>query len=97
MTTTMFITLLTILSIVSSLFSEAIKKTFPKVPSTLMVAIISAIVGWAGCVVAYILMNIPFTLVTITTLIIMAPAIWLCATLGYDKVMEVIKQFGTAK
>lgn len=97
MTTTMFITLLTILSIVSSLFSEAIKKTFPNVPSTLMVAIISAIVGWAGCVVAYILMNIPFTLVTITTLIIMAPAIWLCATLGYDKVMEVIKQFGNTK
>ena len=95
MTTSLFITLLTVLSIVSSLFSEAIKKTFAKTaPSTLTVLIISAVVGWAGCGIAYILMGIPFTLVTVTTLIIMAPAVWLCATLGYDKVMEVVKQFG---
>lgn len=93
MTTTLFITLLTILSVISSLFSEAIKKTFPKVPSTLMVAIISAIVGWAGCGIAYIFIGIPFTAVTVTALIIMAPAVWLCATLGYDKVMEVFTQF----
>ena len=93
MTTTLFVTLLTILSIISSLFTEALKKTLPKkVSSTLLVLIVAIVIGWGGCAVAYILMSIPFTVTTITSLIIMAPAVWLGATLGYDKVMEVVKQ-----
>ena len=93
-TTSLFVILLTILSVVSSLFTEAIKKTFPEFSSTIAVAIISAVVGWAGCAIAYILMGVPFTVVSIIVLIIMAPAVWLCATLGYDRVMEVIKKLG---
>lgn len=97
MTTTLFIFLLTALSLISSLFAEAIKKTFAKnVSSTLTVAIISAVVGWGGCAIAYIFMGIPFTVITVTALVIMAPAVWLCATLGYDKVMEVVKQITEA-
>jgi len=93
MSTTMFVTLLTILSVISSLFTEAIKKTFPNVSSTIMIMVLSAVIGWVGCGIAYILAGIPFTLITITTLIIMAPAVWLCATLGYERVMEVVKKF----
>jgi len=92
MSTSLFITLLTILSVVSSLFTEAIKKTFPNVSSTVMALVLSAVVGWIGCAIAYILAGIPFTLVTIVTLIIMAPAVWLCATLGYERITDVIKK-----
>jgi hypothetical protein len=92
-TTTLFLTLLTILSVISSLFTEALKKTLPKkFSSTLLVLIVAIVVGWGGCAIAYILMGIPFTVVTVTSLVIMAPAVWLGATLGYDKVMEVVKQ-----
>ena len=93
MTTSLFVTLLTILSVISSLFTEAIKKTFPDVSSTIMVLVLSAIIGWGGCAIAYVLAGIPFTLITITTLIIMAPTVWLCATLGYERITEVIKKF----
>lgn len=92
MTVNLFIILVSILALASSLITEAIKKTIGTTKPTLVVAIISAITGWGGGIAAYILMGIPFTAVTIVCLILLAPCIWLGATLGYDKVIEVIKQ-----
>lgn len=92
MTVNLFIVLVTILSLVSSLITEAIKKTIGTEMPTLVVAIVSAVVGWAGGAAAYILMGIAFTSINILCLVLLAPIIWLIATLGYDKVMEVIKQ-----
>ena len=94
MTLTLFITLLTVLSLVSSLITQAIKANFNVTKPTLVVGILSGIVGWGGGVITYLLMGIPFDTSSIICLILLAPAIWLCATLGYDKVMEVIKQIG---
>ena len=94
MTLALFITLVTILSLVSSLVTEALKKNIEIKKPTLVVAIISAITGWGGGVIAYILMGIAFTLQSVICLVLLAPTIWLTATLGYDKVMEVIKQIG---
>lgn len=94
MTLTLFITLTTILALVSSLITQAIKKNFTITKPTLVVAIIAAVVGWGGGVASYFLMNIPFDASSIICLVLLAPTIWLCATLGYDKVMEVIKQIG---
>lgn len=92
MTVSIFITLVTILSTISSLCTQAAKKIFGDTKPTIIVAIISAIVGWAGGVSAYILMEIPFTAGSIVSLILLAPTIFLAATLGYDKVMEIITQ-----
>lgn len=92
MSLTMFVTLVTVLSLVSALITQAVKKVTNTNKPTLVVAIVSAVVGWAGGIAAYILLGIPFTAASIVCLILLAPAIWLCATLGYDKVMEVIKQ-----
>lgn len=92
MTLTLFISLVTALSLVSSLITEAVKKSFNATKPTLVVAIISAITGWGGGVIAYTLMNIAYTSSNIICLVLLAPTIWLMATLGYDKVMEVIKQ-----
>jgi len=97
MTLTLFITLVTILSLVSSLLTQAIKKTVDVKKPTLVVAIIAAIAGWGGGAAAYILMKIPFDSSSIICLVLLAPTCWLTATLGYDKVMEVIKQIGLMK
>lgn len=92
MTLTLFISLVTALSLVSSLVTEAIKKSFTATKPTLIVAIVSAVTGWGGGAIAYALMNIPYTSSNVICLVLLAPTIWLMATLGYDKVLEVIKQ-----
>jgi hypothetical protein len=92
MTLTLYVFLLTILALVSSLLTEACKKTFTVTKPTLLVGIISVVTGWGGGVIAYILMGIAFTTVNVICLFLLAPGIWLTATLGYDKVMEVIEQ-----
>lgn len=94
MTINLFIVLVTILSLVSSLLTEAVKATIGTTKPTLVVAIISAIVGWAGGIAAYILMGIAFTPVSIVALVLLAPVIWIGSTCGYDKVIEIIKQIG---
>jgi hypothetical protein len=92
MTLTLFITLVTILSTISSLITQAIKKITNTLKPTIVVAIVSAVCGWIGGVMAYILMGISFNPSSIVCLILLAPTIFLTATLGYDKVMEIIKQ-----
>lgn len=92
MTLSIFMSLVTILAMVSSLFTEAIKKNFKVKNATLVVLIISAIIGWGGGAVTYVLMGIPFAANNVLCLILLAPAIWLCATLGYDKVKEIISK-----
>ena len=92
MTLTLFITLVMTLALVSSLLTEAVKKIFGTDKPTLVDAIISAITGQGGGVACYILMGIAFTPSNIVCLILLAPTIWLGSTLGYDKVIEVIKQ-----
>ena len=94
MTLSIFMSLVTILAMVSSLFTEAIKKNFEVKNATLVVLIISAIIGWGGGAVTYVLMGIPFAANNVLCLILLAPAIWLCATLGYDKVKEIISKIG---
>ena len=90
MNVTIFLTLFTILSVICSLFTEAIKKTVKTEEPTMVALILSAIVGWGGSAVAYKLMGIPFDTNSIICLVLMAPVIWLGATLGYDKVKETI-------
>lgn len=93
MTLTLFLTLLSILSVVSSAITEAIKKSFSVTKPTLLVAILAAVIGWGGGAIAYVFMKVPFNeLSNIICLGLLAPSIWLSATLGYDKIMEIIKQ-----
>ena len=94
MTLALFMSLLTILSLVSSLLTQAVKANFKVNKPTLVVGIIAAVVGWGGGAAAYALMHVAFDTQSIICLVLLAPAVWLSATLGYDKVMEVIKQIG---
>lgn len=92
MTLTLFITLVTILALISSLVTEGLKKTINIKQPTVIVAIISAITGWLGGLASYILMGIAFTPSSIVCLILLAPTLFLVATNGYDKVIELISQ-----
>ena len=97
MTMTTFVILVTILSSVSSLLTQAIKKTFSNAKPVLVIAIVSALVGWAGGAMAYVLMDINWNPSSIICLFLLAPTIWLGATLGYDKVRELLAQIGSPK
>jgi hypothetical protein len=95
MTLSIFMSLVTILAMVSSLFTEAIKKNFKIKNSTLFILIVSLVVGWAGGAMTYSFIGVPFNDVNnILCLVLLGPAIWLCATLGYDKIKEVIMKIG---
>lgn len=95
MTIAYFSILLTVLSLIASLVTEAIKKIIGdkfEYSKNIIVAIVSAVLGWGGCAVAFILLSIPFTTVTIICLVLMGPAVFLVATNGYDKVIQTIEQ-----
>lgn len=94
MTLTLFITLFTILSIVNSLLTETVKRTIGTYKPTLVAAALAAVVGWGGGICAYILMGIVASPASIVCLIILAPAIFVGSTCGYDKVKEIIEQIG---
>ena len=93
MTVTLFITMLTVFALISSLLTEAIKKaTQDTVSNNVLVAIIAAIVGWGGGVAVYVIFGLAWTASNIVALILLAPACWLGAMLGYDKIIQTIKQ-----
>ena len=96
MTITTFMSILTVGILMCSLLTEAIKKTYAELDkkcSPNIIALIDAfVVGIFGTSVVYSLTGIPFTTNNILCMILMAFAIWLGATVGYDKVIQTIAQ-----
>lgn len=96
MTVTLFITLLVILSVAVSLFTEAVKKFLDeagvKYSSNLVVLILSIIVGAGGTALMYVFLGIAFTTANVLCMILMALAVWVGAMVGYDKVLQMIEQ-----
>lgn len=96
MTIQFFIILLVALCAVSSLLTEAIKRFYEnrkENPSANLIAGINAIViGGFGSVMAYIWFNIPFTVSNIVAIIAMIFLVWIGSMVGYDKVIQLIKQ-----
>lgn len=92
MTIQLFMFLFTIGSLVSSLITEAIKKTYMNISSNI-IALIDAIgVGVIGTVCAYTLMGITFNLSNIICIFLMAVCIWIGSMVGFDKVKQTINQ-----
>lgn len=96
MTVALFIKMLILGGTVTSLLTEAIKKAFEnagKTYSANMIALINAIVvGWGGTALVYILTAIPWTLNNVISLILMGVAVWVSSMIGYDKVIQLLKQ-----
>lgn len=96
MTVQIFLILLTIFAVVTSLLTQGVKYFLDelkvKYASNIVVLIIAVIVGVCGMIFYYILNGIPFIATNIIYIILMALANWLGAMLGYDKVKQAITQ-----
>lgn len=101
MTVTLFVTILTIGAAVSALLTEAIKKAYSnekKDYSANMIALINAVVvGGGGTAVTYMLVGIPWTVNNIICLILMIVCVWIGSMVGYDKIVQLIKQIAESK
>lgn len=99
MTISLFIAILTAGSILSGVLTEAIKKCYNnagKSYSANVIALINAIViGGGGTVASYMLLGIDWTVNNIICIIGVMFAVWVGAMLGYDKVLQTVKQIAT--
>lgn len=96
MTISLFATILTIGSMVNALLTEAIKKMYAnagKQYSANVVALADAIIiGGLGTAAVYMLMSIPWTVNNIICLVMMVVAVWVASMVGYDKIIQLVKQ-----
>lgn len=96
MTTTAFIGLVTVFSIITSLCAEACKKILNelnvKYASNILVCIIAAIVGALGTCAYYVFFSIDFNVANIVCIILMSVSSAIGSMVGYDKVIQTIRQ-----
>lgn len=96
MTVTLFVSLVTIFATATSLVTEAIKKVLDgkgiQYASNIVVCIVAAIVGIGGTASYYALTSIPFSGANIVAMILMGVAVAVGSMVGYDKVIQAIKQ-----
>ena len=96
MTFELFFILLTVFSIVTSLFTEGVKKMLDslkvKYASNIVVLVVSIVVGSGGTIIFYLWNHYEFTTLNVICIFLMAAANWLGSMLGYDKVMQAIEQ-----
>ena len=98
MTVETFLLLLTALSVITGLFTEGLKKTLDaakvKYASNILVLMVSVIVGGAGTTIFYLYTGVEWNSLNVTSIFLMIIANWLGAMIGYDKVIQAIKQMG---
>lgn len=96
MSITLFITMFTVGAAFAALLTEAVKKFYSnagKECSPNIVALIdSVVIGAGGTAVVYMLMDIPWTVNNIICLVLMAVCVWIGSMIGYDKVVQLLKQ-----
>ena len=96
MTIELFIIGLTACSLFTGLLTEAVKKLLDdggkSYRSNILAAICSVVVA-AIAVVAYVLItSTPVTVPFVTSCVLLTIMSWLCAMVGYDKVIQTIEQ-----
>lgn len=96
MTVETFLILLTILSIITSLFTEGIKKFLDllklRYASNIVALCVAVVVGISGTVIFYIWNDYEWTTLNMICMFLMTAANWLGAMVGYDKVKQTILQ-----
>ena len=94
-------TALLAISIVTSLTVEGIKKIFDSCkkncPSNLVAIIVSVLITVIASIVYVVVKNIPFSFLLVVEIAVLVFLSFLVATLGYDKVMQMLKQFVSHK
>ena len=89
----MFLAIFGICAIATGLITEAIKKLISDKTPNLVALITALITGTGGTAVYYVFNQIPFDLTNILAMILMGLAVAIGAMVGYDKVVQGIKQF----
>lgn len=97
MTIVIFLQMFTIGSLVSSLLTEALKKSFTKISSNVIALINAAVVGLFGTIAEYILMGVEWNAQNIVCIFLMVGCVFIGSTVGYDKVMQTILQIKNQK
>ena len=96
MTVEIFLMLLTLFSTVTSLCTEAFKKALNtagvKYATNLVVLASAFLVGGGGTMAYYILNGTEWNAENIVCVLLMIVADWIGATVGYDKVTQLIGQ-----
>jgi Na+-driven multidrug efflux pump len=86
---------------VTSLCTEGIKKILNEkeinFSSNMLAFIVACVIGVCGTAVYYILSNIPFNLTNVICMMLMGFASAIGAMVGYDKVIQTIKQISESK
>ena len=94
-------TALLIVSVVTNLTVEGIKKlldgTTVKYSSNVLAAVFSVIIACAVCVIYIIMNDIVFSLKVGVEIVILIYLGFLTSTVGYDKVVQMIKQIQSVK
>lgn len=90
-----------IISTLTGLVTEAVKKILNShnvtYCSNTLSGIVAAILS-VGIGIGYIFVaNVGFTATSIVAIVVLAVLSWLCAMIGYDKVMQAINQIKTNK
>lgn len=91
----MFLILLSTFAAISGLITEGIKnliKDKANLPCNIIAIIVSLIVGIVGCIVYYLLNDVPFTVDNIVYMVLMGLASGLVSMVGFDKVKQLIEQ-----
>lgn len=101
MTVTLFVTILTIGAMVSGLLTEAIKKAYANAKkdySANVIALINAVVvGGGGTAVTYMLLGVSWEVNNIICMALMVICVWVGSMVGYDKIIQLIKQIAESK
>lgn len=88
---------LALISVLTSLTVEAIKKILDEkgvtYSSNLLAVIVSAILTIAMCIGYVLYYGVPFTIQTVIVMIALVFLSFLSATTGYDKVRQLLEQF----
>jgi len=97
----LFLILLTIMSVFTSLMTEYIKKMLDEANKTyscnILVSIISVITVIVSMVLFYIIKQVPFTIINVIYIFAMVIANTVGSTVGYDKVKQTIEQLHKLK
>lgn len=101
MTVALFIMLLTAFAAITGICTEGVKKMLDeagvKYASNVVAFVIACIVGIGGTAIYYVLAGVAFTSVNVICMILMGLATAIGAMVGYDKVIQTIKQFQPAQ
>ena len=96
MNITLFVSLLTIFAIITSICTEGCKKLLDEIKisyaSNILAFIVACIVGIGGTAIYYVLYSIEFNIINIVCMGLMGFATSIGSMVGYDKVIQSIKQ-----